>query len=121
MSSIFNLGSGLFRARNAQRDRDSDLARMESVRRAILVAIEDARREHDGLKRRVNIFYAKAGSLMAETGEYRERVPEDEAELRETERHIDAAQARLGVIEGEIRRLENLLDLTGVQPVVDVA
>lgn len=110
MASILSLHRLGFRSRNPQRDRNTDITRLEKVRQSISAAIAEAQNEYGGLKQRLELNYARAASLV-DAGEWAARDTIVEAELLKTESHIASARARLASLEGEIERLDGLLDL----------
>jgi hypothetical protein len=113
---------GRFRTRDPRRDTATDVQRLQQVRDAVLAALEAARRERDGLQRRVEIDYGRAASLLDEAGAYNSRPAAEEAEIVEAERHAGAALARVQGLKGQIALFERLLgelDAAMAQP--DVA
>lgn len=111
MLSMMLRATGSFRSRNPGRDMATDAARLAGVRQAVEAAIADAERERSGLQRRLDIYLAKASSLMDETGEFARRAREDEAELRVTEQHIADAKRRLAALAAEVARFEAMLEM----------
>ena len=75
--AILSLRPGAFRTRNPGRDAETDQARMETVRNAILMALADARRERDGLKQRMSMYYAQAATMLDTSEEYGMRAAAD--------------------------------------------
>jgi hypothetical protein len=98
-----------FRTRDPRRDRATDVERLQRVRSALLAALEEARRERDGLQQRVALDYGRAASLLDETEAYEARSSAEEAEISEAERHAGAALARVQGLGGQIALLERLL------------
>ena len=92
--ALISLRPGAFRTRNPGRDAETDQARIETVRNAILMALADARRERDGLKQRMSMYYAQAASMLDTSEDYGTRAAADEAKIRVegSRHHFGAAQ-----------------------------
>jgi hypothetical protein len=98
-----------FRTRDPRRDAATDMQRLQQVRGALLAALDAARRERDGLQRRVDLNYGRAASLLDEAGAYESRPAAEEAEIAEAERHAGAALARVHGLAGQSALFERLL------------
>jgi hypothetical protein len=98
-----------FRTRDPRRDTASDVRRLQQVRDALTTALDAARREQDGLQRRVDRGYGQAASPLDEAGEYDSLPATEEAGIAEAERHADAALARVQGLKGQIALFERLL------------
>ena len=67
-----------FRARSADRDAETDRARLQSVMTAIKTALQSAESEHSGLNQRVEDVLARAAVTFGNgTDEYLDRDPVD--------------------------------------------
>lgn len=99
-----------FRTRDPRRDAATDAERLQHVRSALSAALEEARRERDGLQRRVDLDYGRAASLLDEAEDYEFRSPAEEAEIAEAERHAGVALARVRGLAGQIALFERLLN-----------
>jgi hypothetical protein len=72
------LGDDNFRARSAERDAETDLARVGSILTAIEIALHAAETEQSGLSRRVDDVLSRAAVTLGNgTDEYLEREPLD--------------------------------------------
>lgn len=109
MASILSFVPRIFRTRNPQRDAATDRDRLLSVRAAIVSAIESASRERDGLKQRVEDYYASASHILDQSS-FEERPAADEEAVRVAEQHGAAGLARIAAIEAQLVRLNRLLD-----------
>jgi hypothetical protein len=98
-----------FRTRDPRRDAATDTQRQQQVRDAVLAALAAARRERDGLQRRVDLDYGRAASLLDEAGDYDSRPAAEEAEIAEAERHAGAALMRVHGLARQIALFEHLL------------
>ncbi|NJO53417.1 MAG: hypothetical protein HC829_00035 [Bacteroidales bacterium] len=91
-----------FRTRSAGRDREKDLKRLGTVRDVVSAALTDARKEHDGLRRRYETTQADAAFLYEDTDAIRpERLDRLEVQLM-------AASTRLAALVDQIERLETV-------------
>ena len=109
--ALMKLWSGTrFRTRDPQRDTATDMERLQHVRSALTLALAEARRERDGLQRRVDVDYGRAASLHDEAEDYEFRSTAEEAEIAEAERHAGAALARVQALAGQIALFERLLN-----------
>jgi hypothetical protein len=109
MASILSFVPRMFRTRNPQRDASTDRDRLLSVRAAIVSAIESATRERDGLKQRVEDYYASASHILDQAS-FEDRPAADEEAVRTAEHHGAAGLARIAAIEAQLVRLNRLLD-----------
>ena len=99
----------MFRTRNSARDASTDAERLDAVRQALFGAIESAKRERDGLKRRVDTFYAQASALLDQSGEYGERSPKEEQAIAEAERTAAIARQRIEAVDAQIEQFASML------------
>ena len=97
--AILSLRPGAFRTRNPGRDAETDQARTETVRNAILMALADARRERDGLKQRMSMYYAQAATMLDTSEDYGTRAAADEAVIRSAEQSASNARKRVSQLE----------------------
>ena len=109
MASILSLRPRLFRTRDPARDANTDMERLMMVRRAIADAIADATNERQGLRQRVDMHYARATSLLDNSGEYGQRSDADERSIAEAETNAARATARIGQIDTQIAGLSDML------------
>ncbi len=109
MASILSLRPKLFRTRNPARDANTDMERLMTVRRAIADAIASANTEKQGLQRRVDMHYALATNLLDNSGAYGERSDADEKSISEAEANAARATARIGQIDIQIAKLNDML------------
>lgn len=109
MASIFSLATRMFRTRDPSRDANTDRDRMLSIRIAIADAITSATRERDGLKRRVEDYYAHASHILDQGG-YETRSSADEQEVVEAERNGSAGLRRIAAIDAQLQELHTLLE-----------
>lgn len=107
--AILSLRPRAFRTRNPGRDAETDQARMETVRNAILMALADARRERDGLQQRMSMYYAQAATMLDTSAEYGERTSSDEAVIRTAEQSAANARRRTTALDEQIARFSALL------------
>jgi hypothetical protein len=98
-----------FRTRDPRRDAATDTQRLQQVRDAVQAALDAARREREGLQRRVDLDYGRAASLLDEAGAYDSRPAAEEAEIAEAERHAGAALTRVEGLARQIALFEHLL------------
>ena len=80
-----------------------------SIRTTIVTAIDSATRERDGLKRRVDAYFASASHIL-DQAEFEERSTEDETAIAEAERQGSAGLRRIAMIDAHIERLTDMLD-----------
>jgi hypothetical protein len=107
--ALISLRPGAFRTRNPGRDAETDQARMETVRNAILMALADARRERDGLKQRMSMYYAQAATMLDTSEEYGMRAAADEAVIRSAEQSAANARRRVSQLEAQIEKFGALI------------
>lgn len=91
-----------------------------TVRSSIVAAIESATRERDGLKRRVDNYFASASHIL-DQADFEERSADDEAAVVEAERQGIAGLQRIAVIEAQIQRLDDMLAYFDDQDAKNVA
>ncbi len=113
MASILSF-TRLFRTRSPDRDASTDRDRMMNVRAAVVAAIESATRERDGLKQRVDDYYAAASHIL-DQAEFGERSARDEQAIVEAERHGSAGLRRIAAINEQLKRLNSVLDFVDEQ------
>ncbi|KRA97488.1 hypothetical protein ASD83_10160 [Devosia sp. Root685] len=114
--AILSLRPGAFRTRNPGRDAETDQARTETVRNAILMALADARRERDGLKQRMSMYYAQAATMLDTSEEYGTRAAADEAVIRTAEQSASNARKRVAQLEAQMEKFSALIgQLDGAQ------
>jgi hypothetical protein len=109
MASILSFANRMFRTRNPARDANTDRNRMIAVRIAVVEAIDSARRERDGLKRRVDAYYAQASALLDDSPEYAERSSSEEGLISEAEQAAAAALQRIGMIDAQLEHFSGIL------------
>lgn len=107
--SLLSLRPRAFRTRNPGRDAETDEARMGTVSNAISMALEDARRERDGLSQRLDFYHAQAATLMDNSGEYGRRDSADEVAITAAGQNAARARQRIAHLDIQIVRLEDLL------------
>jgi len=106
---ILPLRPRAFRTRNPGRDAETDAVRLETIRNAILMAVADARREREGLQQRMDMYYARAATMLDVSAEYSSRPEADEAVIRSAEQSASHARRRLGELDAQIVRFNELL------------
>lgn len=116
MASILSFTNRLFRTRSPDRDASTDRDRMMSVRAAVVAAIESAGREREGLKQRVDDYYAAASHIL-DQAEFSERSARDEQAVVTAEQHGSAGLRRVAAIDEQLKRLNSLLDFIDEQDV----
>ena len=107
--AVFPIRPRAFRTRNPGRDVETDSARIETVRNAILMAVSDARRERDGLQQRMDLHYARATTMLDAAAEYAERPVSEEAAIRSSEQGAANARRRLAQLDAQIERFEGMI------------
>ncbi|MDV3249925.1 hypothetical protein DevBK_01135 [Devosia sp. BK] len=107
--AILSLRPGAFRTRNPGRDAETDQARTETVRNAILMALADARRERDGLKQRMSMYYAQAATMLDASDDYARREKADEMVIRTAEQGAAAARRRVAALDAQIEKFGALI------------
>jgi hypothetical protein len=89
-------GDVRFRIRSSERDKTSDADRLQSIKRAILSAMDSAQSEEDGLKRRLEGARTRASMLVGnEAFENQQREVATEHLLAGAEREFAAAAQRI--------------------------
>ena len=96
-----------FKARSANRDTETDHARVTSIFRSIEDALEGAKAEHAGLKTRIDDVQARAAvTLGNDSDEYRTRDPEDNyyqnllgTEIADGQRRLNELRVTIGHIQ----------------------
>ncbi|CDP53702.1 hypothetical protein [Devosia sp. DBB001] len=106
---LLTLRPRAFRTRNPGRDAETDSARFETIRNAISMALEDARRERDGLQQRIDMHYAQAATVLDNSDDYAARDPHDEAMIRSAEQNASNGRKRLVQLDNQIQQLNRLL------------
>ena len=112
MASILSLAGRVFRTRNPARDATTDRDRLLAIRTAVLEAIEGATRERDGLRQRVDDYYAQASHLLDQS-EYGKRSPKEEQAIVEAERYGALGLRRIEAINAQLQRFGSILDVLG--------
>ncbi|SMQ76012.1 hypothetical protein SAMN06295905_2506 [Devosia lucknowensis] len=107
--AILSLRPRAFRSRNAGRDAETDAARIETVRNAITMALNDARRERDGLQGRIDLYHAQAASIMDHSGDYGWRDRADETAIGSAESKAANGRRRIAQLNDQIERFEKLI------------
>jgi hypothetical protein len=98
-----------FRARSADRDAETDRARLQSVMTAIETALQSAESEHSGLNQRVEDVLARAAVTFGNgTDEYLERDPVDSQHQDLFTIEISNGQRRLQELASTIGHLKFL-------------
>jgi hypothetical protein len=110
---LLSLRPRAFRARNPGRDAETDEARLGTISNAISMALNDARRERDGLSQRMNLYYAQAATLLDNSPEYGKRDRIDEAAIGSAENSAARARQRVAQLDSQILRLEEVLAQVG--------
>ncbi|MDB5614611.1 MAG: hypothetical protein JWQ22_2264 [Devosia sp.] len=110
---LLSLRPRAFRARNPGRDAETDEARLGTISNAISMALNDARRERDGLSQRMNLYYAQAATMLDNSPEYGKRDRIDEAAIGSAENSAARARQRVAQLDSQILRLEEMLAEVG--------
>lgn len=110
---LLSLRPRAFRTRNPGRDAETDEARLGTISNAISMAVNDARRERDGLSQRMNLYYAQAATLLDNSPEYGKRERIDEAAIGSAENSAARARQRVAQLDSQIQRLEEVLAQVG--------
>jgi len=108
MASILSFASMVFRTRDPARDAATDRDRLMSIRATIVAAIDSATRERDGLRQRVDAYFASASHIL-DQAEFEERPAEDETAIVEAERQGSAGLRRIAAIDAHLDRLNDML------------
>jgi len=96
-----------FRARSADRDAETDRARISSIMAAIQTVLDEADKEKAGLRRRVDDALARSAvTLGNDTDEYLEREPLDDYHQSLFSLEIKAGERRLGELASTISHLK---------------
>lgn len=102
------------RFRSADRDQQTDAARMAPVRGELRKALSSLDREETGLKLRLEEISTRTAVLMGnEDGVYFEREPADEKRLVEAEAEMMNAYRRLKTLRSQHAIYTRLLELVG--------
>ena len=107
--AILSLRPGAFRTRNPGREAETDQARVETVRNAILMALADARREREGLTQRMGMYYAQAATMLDASEDYGTRAAADEAVIRSAEQSAASARRRVAGLDAQIEKFGALI------------
>lgn len=118
--SILSLRPKAFRTRNPGRDAETDQVRLETVRNAITMALADARRERDGLQQRLEMYHARAATMLDNTTSYGRRSVADEMEITSAEQNAVAARARLVQLDAQLERFGTMLAELEIAPAPSV-
>jgi len=108
MASILSFASRVFRTRDPARDAATDRDRLMSIRATIVAAIDSATRERDGLRQRVDAYFASASHIL-DQAEFEERPAADETAIVEAERQGSAGLRRIAAIDAHLDRLNDML------------
>jgi hypothetical protein len=85
-----------FKLRSSLRDESADTRRLNSIKRSLSRAIDEATFEKEGLQRRIDAARQQASVLLgSQTSEYLDREPESEQLLLEAERNLVAGERRI--------------------------
>lgn len=114
--AILSLRPKAFRTRNPGRDAETDQVRIETVSNAITMALADARRERDGLQQRLELYDARAATMLDNAASYGRRSEKDEAEISSAEQNAASARARIVQLDAQIERFGTLLAELQSQP-----
>jgi chromosome segregation ATPase len=109
MIAFFRSRKGSFRARSAERDKETDLMNIARVTRAIDQAIASCEAERDGLAQRLDDVTSRA-SIVAGNGsdDYLERESAVSDRLKVLDNEVKNAQRRLNELAHNVVRLEQL-------------
>jgi hypothetical protein len=107
-----------FRARSAERDRQTDLANVALIGRAIDEALKVSLAERNGLGRRVADALSRAAITVGnDVDEYVTRETEDTSRLNDLDAEIQSGQDRLKQLDYNIAQFEALkIDLANRFP-----
>ena len=101
-----------FRLRSSLRDENADARRLNSIKRSLSRAINEATFEKEGLQRRINAARQQASVLLGnEASEYLERKPESELLLFGAERSLVAGERRILQLKAHLDHLTKVLQL----------
>ena len=96
MFQLFRLGGDAFKARSAERDAETDRARVLSVLTAIDGALQASKDEHSGLSTRIDEVLARAAVTVGlASDEYLDREPHLSHHLSLFDAEIASGQRRL--------------------------
>lgn len=96
-----------FRARSADRDAETDRARIASIMAAIQTVLDEADKEKAGLRQRVDdALERSAVTLGNDTDEYLEREPLDDYHQSLFSSEIKAGERRLGELASMLSHLK---------------
>lgn len=115
--TIFSLRPRAFRTRNPGRDEETDIARFETVRNAIAMALADAGRERDGLLQRMDAHFAQAASMLDDSVEYRHRASSEETAIRSAEQNAINARNRLRQLDAQMAKFNAILEVLNTEAV----
>ena len=101
-----------FRLRSSLRDENADARRLNSIKRSLSRAINEATFEKEGLQRQINAARQQASVLLGnEASEYLEREPESELLLFEAERSLVAGERQILQLKAHLDHLTKVLQL----------
>ena len=101
-----------FKLRSSLRDESADTRRLNSIKRSLSRAIDEATFEKEGLQRRIDAARQQASVLLgSQTSEYLDREPESEQLLLEAERNLVAGERRILELKAHLDHLAKLLQL----------
>jgi chorismate mutase len=118
LTQVLRLGGVPFRARSAGRDRQTDLANVALIGRAIDEALKVSLAERNGLGRRVADALSRAAiTVVNDVYEYVTRETEDTSRLNDLDAEIQSGQDRLKQLDYNIAQFEALkIDLANRFP-----
>jgi predicted nuclease with TOPRIM domain len=118
LTQVLRLGGVPFRARSAERDRQTDLANVALIGRAIDEALKVSLAERNGLGRRVADALSRAAITVGnDVDEYVTRETEDTSRLNDLDAEIQSGQDRLKQLDYNIAQFEALkIDLANRFP-----
>ena len=114
--------SGIFKTRSADRDIATDAGAVLAIAKAIDLALEKAKAEHAGLKRRMEDVISRAAIVGGnEIEDDQTRSQSRSTLLHKNDIDIRAGEQRLRVIENNISHFEHLrTDIQGRFPGIDM-
>lgn len=98
-----------FRSRSADRDRQTDETRRNTILRALENQRWAAHREREGLKQRLDAAYASASALLDNSDAYASRSAAEEEEIRMFENSAASAASRITALDAEIGKFDKLI------------
>ena len=109
MIAFFRSRKGAFRARSAERDKETDVMNIARVTRAIDQAIANCEAERDGLAQRLADVTSRA-AIVAGNGsdDYLERESAVSDRLKVLDNEVKNAQRRLNELAHNVAQLEQL-------------